>query len=134
MVDSEMNNQKLTLVYSSENDTAPSRTASYLDYISYLKRDRRYDSRLRKFLIRAIYKQTFPDKQRVVVTIENWEDKAPYKIKIDSQSKHCNDCGRKAYYIVYHIRDLKLGWRLCWEHLQQRDRDMLAEYLWCYNE
>ena len=98
--------------------------------ISPLRRDRDLDDTIRTFLIRSINNKCYPDKERIVIEIWNWnqsQDSIPKLIKIDSQSRHCNVCGRKAYYITYK-HTLLFGFRLCGLHLTESDRQLLSEY------
>ena len=112
---------------------ALTRWENYQQIIQNLRVDKKATSEFKRVLINLIYRKVFPDRHRTIVEIENWEDKPPFRIRIDSKNKGCNDCKRKSHYIVYNIRGLPtFGWRLCWEHLDSRARAMLEKYYWNY--
>ena len=87
-------------------------------------------------MINKIMQTQFPDRDRIIVEIENWKYQKPYKVRIDSKPLHCNDCGdNHAYYVIYNMRFLpNFGWRLCFRCLPQETRYMLADNYWSYKK
>lgn len=128
----------MSQIYSSpcEDDTLSLSHSSSIAHqlILPLRKNRELDNTMRKFLIRMVNIKCYPNKKRVIVEIENWEETIPKRIKIDSQNRHCNACGNKdARYIVNETSWL-YAWRLCAKCLSPRDREVLEEYYWCYKK
>lgn len=98
--------------------------------IMSLRHDREIDNTLRIHLIHMVDMTAYPNKRRTIIEQENWDSIIPPKrIKIDSRAKHCNGCGRSAYYIVNETTMI-YAWRLCWNCLSLSDRVMMEQFYW----
>jgi hypothetical protein len=107
-----------------ENEV-PTHRENYQLLIHKLRTDDKADTKLKRFMINAIYRKALPDRRRTKVQISDF----PCKIVVDSNSKCCFVCGNKSHYIVYNMIGLpKFGWRLCWKHLDYRARQAISDY------